>query len=103
MAEAAALSTWPGTFFFVAEVPDTDLIELCQDRARTAGAVRPAARACAGDTGVALHVRRSRDRRIELIREATELAALHADPMLTAVVLNAEFLCLWDRVHARTA
>ena len=31
MAEAAALSTWPGTFLFIAETPDTELIGLCED------------------------------------------------------------------------
>ncbi len=96
MAEAAALSTWPGTFFFVAEVPDTDLIELCQDALELLERsdplrVRVLATLASHSTFAA-----PRDRRIELIREATELAALHADPMLTAVVLNAEFLCLWD-------
>ena len=96
MGEAAMLSTWLGAAFFAAEMPDVELIELCEDALGiipTSDPLRVRVLAT-----LASHLTFAPDRapRAKLIEEATALAAQHADPMLTAAVLHAEFACLWE-------
>jgi class 3 adenylate cyclase len=96
LAEAAALSIWPGSFFFLAEESETELIELCEDAlelldARDPARVRVLAtlashRTFDADTG----------RKTELIAEALSLADQLGDPELSSLALNAEFVCLWE-------
>ncbi|MFN8023417.1 MAG: AAA family ATPase [Acidimicrobiales bacterium] len=95
-AEAAALSTWPGTFFFIAERPDHELIELCEDALELLDRADPLRVRVLASLASHLTFGSDRERRAELIGEALELAALHHDPLLTANVLNAEFVCLWE-------
>jgi class 3 adenylate cyclase len=96
MAEAAALSTWPGTFFFVADNPDASLIELCEDALGLVDADDPMRVKLLATLASHLTFASATERRQALIAEAHELAARHDDASLTAVVLNAEFLCLWE-------
>jgi class 3 adenylate cyclase/tetratricopeptide (TPR) repeat protein len=96
VAEAAALSTWPGTFFFIAEMPDDVLIELCEDALTTTERDDPMRVRVLATLASHITFGDDRERRVALIAEANELAALHDDPHLTAMVLNAEVLCLWE-------
>lgn len=96
MAEAASLSTWPGTFFFVADNPDTSLIELCEDALGLVDDDDPMRVKLLATLASHLTFASATERREELIAEARVLAARHDDASLTAVVLNAEFLCLWE-------
>jgi class 3 adenylate cyclase len=96
MAEAAALSTWPGTFFFVADNPDSALIELCEDALGLIAEDDPMRVKVLATLASHLTFASDTLRRQQLIAEALSLAARHDDPSLTAVVLNAEFLCLWE-------
>ena len=95
-AEAAAMSTWPGTFFFIAERPDLELIELCEDALELLDRHDPLRVRVLASLASHLTFGADRDQRAALIGEALELAHLHHDPLLTANVLNAEFVCLWE-------
>ncbi|MBI5088360.1 MAG: MFS transporter, partial [Actinobacteria bacterium] len=90
-AHAVTMTTWPGTFFHVAENPDPELIALCERalerledddpmRVRVLAALASHATFAFGS-----------DRRGEIIAEAARLAERHDDLALTGVVLNAEF------------
>lgn len=96
IAHAAAMTTWPGAFFFIAENPDHETIELCEDALTRLGADDPmrvrVLAALASQATFAYHA----DHRAALIREALELAERHGDPALTGAVLNSEFVCLWE-------
>ena len=96
MAEAAALSAWPGTFFFIAESPDTELIELCEDALTLLEPSDPLRVRVLATLASHLTFASDAQRRVELIGEATRLAGQHADPQLLAPTLSAEFLCLWE-------
>lgn len=105
LGEAAALSIWPGAFYFNAGLPDDDVIEVCEsalavldtsDPIQARVRVRVLANLASHLTFV------DRERRVAIIAEATELATRLADPALVGVVLNAEFLCMWEpRTHER--
>lgn len=96
MAEAAALSVWPGTFFFIAELPDTELIELCEDALTLLADTDPLRVRVLSTLASHLTFAADVERRVELIEQAGRLAAQHDDPLLFAATLNAEFLCLWE-------
>ncbi len=96
MAEAASLSTWPGTFFFVADNPDASLIELCEDALGLVDADDPMRVKLLATLASHLTFASGTEQREALIAEALELSSRHDDAALTAVVLNAEFLCLWE-------
>lgn len=94
MAEAASLSYWSS--FYVAELPDIELIELCEDAISMLADTDPTrARLLAA---LASHQTFSPNRaqRQQLIEEAHALAAQHRDPTLTATILQAEFASLWE-------
>lgn len=96
LAEAAAMTTWPGAFFFIAENPDWQVIELCESALEVLAdddpiRVRVLAALASNVTFAA-----SAERRMALITEAHALAERHHDPALTGAVLNAEFVCLWE-------
>lgn len=109
LAQAATLTTWPGAFFFVAENPDQEKIELC----------RAALESLSRDDPLRVHVLAALasnltfgsepTERVGLIEEALKLAERHGDPALVGAVLNAEFICLWEpdtldrREHIGTA
>jgi class 3 adenylate cyclase len=104
MAEAAALSIWPGSFFFIAEESETELIELCE-QALELLAPRDPARVRVLAT-LASHRTFDDDpsRKTELIAEALALADELGDPELSSLALNAEFVCLWEpATHSRRA
>lgn len=96
VAEAAALSTWPGTFFFIAEMPEYELIELCEDALTTIAPDDPMRVRVLSTLASHLTFDDDRDHRVALITEANQLVPQHDDPLLAAMVLNAEFLCLWE-------
>lgn len=96
MAEAAALTTWPGTFFHIAEEPDLELVELCEDALTLIAPTDPGRVPVLATLASHLTFASTATRRQELIAEALELAELHDDAGLVARALNAEFLCLWD-------
>ncbi len=96
MGEAAALSTWLGASFFTAELPDVELIELCEDALSLLPATDPLRVRVLATLASHLTFTSEREPRVKLIEEATGLAAQHGDPLLTAAVLYAEFSCLWE-------
>ncbi len=96
MGEAATLSTWLGASFFAAELPDVELIELCEDALSLLPASDPMRVRILATLASHLSFTSEREPRVKLIEEATGLAAQHSDPMLTATVLHAEFACLWE-------
>lgn len=96
MAEAASLSTWLGTTFFVAEMPDAELIELCEDAISMLATTDPMRVRLLATLASHLTFAPTREQRVKLIEEALHLAGEHRDPLLTAEVLNAEFACLWE-------
>jgi len=96
MAEAAAVSTWLGTFFLSAEVPETEFVELCEDALSLLDRTDPMRVRVLATLASHLTFSVSSDQRAALIAEAGDLVTQHHDPLLTAAVLNAEFLCLWE-------
>jgi hypothetical protein len=97
MAEAASMSTWFGTsLFFAAETPDVELIELCEDTLSMLAETDPMRVRILTTLASHLTFDPTRDQRQKLIDEAKDLAVQHDDPLLTADVLHAEFVCLWD-------
>ena len=96
MAEAASLSTWLGTSFFMAEMPDVELIELCEDAIGMLADTDPMRVRILATLASHLTFAPEREPRVKLIEEANDLAVQHGDPLLTAEVLHAEFVCLWE-------
>ncbi|MGE3590620.1 MAG: cyclic nucleotide-binding domain-containing protein, partial [Ilumatobacteraceae bacterium] len=95
-AHAVTMTTWPGTFFHVAENPDPELIELSEralERLRPDDPMRVRVLATLASHATFAF---DADRRAEIIGEAARLAERHGDPALTGAVLNAEFICLWE-------
>lgn len=96
VAHAAAMTTWPGAFFHVADRPDHDLIELCEAAlARLAPddplRVRVLSALASHATFAYTYARRA-----EVIGEAGQLAEQIGDPLLVAAVLNSEFISHWE-------
>ena len=96
LAEAAALTTWPGAFFFIAENPHHEMIDVCEAALATLRADDPMRVRVLATLASNLTFASEPHRRMELIREAHELASAHDDPALTGAVLNAEFICMWE-------
>lgn len=96
LAEAASVSYWQS--FFVAELPDVELIELCEDAISMLADTDPMRVRLLAALAAHLTFSPNREQRVQLIDEANELAAQHLDPLLTASVLRAEFTCLWEPV-----
>lgn len=96
MAYAAAMTTWPGSFFFVAENPDFEMIELCEATLERVGEDDPTRARLLATLATHATFAYEADRREALIAEALELADRHGDPALLGAVLNAEFMCLWE-------
>ncbi|MBK9181114.1 MAG: AAA family ATPase [Acidimicrobiales bacterium] len=97
MAEAASMSTWLGTsLFFIAEMPDTELIELCEDAISMLADDDPMRARILATLASHLTFGSTREPREKLIAEANDLAGRHGDPPLAADVLHAEFVCLWE-------
>ncbi len=95
-AQAAALSIWPGSFFFIAEQPDEQLIALCESTLAIVPADHPLRARVLATLASHLTFDDDRDRRAAIIAEASQLATRRHDPSLDAIVLNAEYLCLWE-------
>jgi len=97
MAEAANLTTWLGTHsFWVAEAPDTEMIELCEHTLAQLPADSPLRVRLLATLASHLTFSPSFDQRVTLIAEANRLAALLGDTQLMVDVLHAEFVCLWE-------
>lgn len=96
LAEAAALTTWPGAFFFIAENPHHEMIDVCEAALATLPADDPMRVRVLATLASNLAFTSGPERRVELIREAHELASVHDDLALTGAVLNAEFICMWE-------
>ena len=96
LAEAAALTTWPGAFFFIAENPHHEMIDVCEAALATLRADDPMRVRVLATLASNLTFASGPERRVELIREAHELASAHDDLALTGAVLNAEFICMWE-------
>ena len=94
LAEAASLSYWMS--FYVAELPDIEMIELCEDAIAMLSETDPMRVRLLAALAAHLTFSPDRDQRVQLIEEANALAAQHHDPLLTARVLHAEFACLWE-------
>lgn len=105
LAEAAAMTTWPGAFFFIAENPDHQMIEVCETALRVLSRDDPMRVRVLATLASNLTFAASPERRREVIAEALELAEMHGEPGLIGVVINAEFVCLWepDTVDRREA
>lgn len=96
LAEAASLATLPGSFYFIAERPDYDMIRLCDNALKTLDQHDPMRARVLANLASHLTFASERERRIDLIEEAKRIATAHADPALIGTVLNAEFISLWD-------
>jgi class 3 adenylate cyclase/tetratricopeptide (TPR) repeat protein len=94
IAEAASLSYWLS--FFVAELPDVELIELCEDAISMLADTDPMRVRLLAALASHLTFSPNREQREQLIEEANRLAAQNRDPLLSARVLHAEFMCLWE-------
>ena len=90
------MATWPGAFFFVADNPDHQVIELCR-RALTRLTDDDPMRVHVLAT-LASHVTYASEpaERVALVDEALHLAERHGDPALRGAVLNAELMCRWE-------
>ena len=97
MAGAASLSTWLGTmYFWTAEMPDTEMIELCEDVLALLPEASPKRVQLLATLASHLSFAPTRDRRVELIAEANRLANEIGDLRLIIDVLHAEHVCLWE-------
>lgn len=96
LAHAAAMTTWPGSFFFVAENPDVEMIDLCEQTLRRLGPEDPMRVRVLATLASHATFAYDRDHLARLIAEAAHLAARHHDPALVGSVLNAEYICLWE-------
>ena len=96
LAEAAALTTWPGAFFHIAENPDHDMIELCRRALAVLESDDPTRVRVLATLASHLTFASEPDERQAIIGEALGLAEQHSDPALVLAVLNAEFICLWE-------
>ncbi len=90
------MTTWPGAFFFIAENPDHDMIGLCERALTRLSADDPLRVRVLATLASHLTFASEPSHRMALIAEALELAHRHRDPALLGVVLNAEFICLWE-------
>ncbi|MGB8858465.1 MAG: AAA family ATPase [Ilumatobacteraceae bacterium] len=94
MAEAAALSYWVS--FYVAEVPDEEMIELCEDALELLPDTHPMRVRLLVALSLHLTFTPDQQQREKIIDEAREIAEQHGDPLLSANVLYAEFVSLWE-------
>ncbi len=95
--QAASLSTELGTsFFYVAELPHTEMIELCEDALEMVPGASSMRVQLLASLASHLTFAPTSDQRAALIDEANMLAAELGDPLLTASVLHAEFVCMWE-------
>lgn len=96
LAEAAAMATWPGAFFFIAENPHHEMIDVCEAALTVLRPDDPMRIRVLATLASNLTFATGPARRMDLIREAHDLAIAHGDPALTGAVLNAEFICMWE-------
>jgi hypothetical protein len=96
VAQAAALSTWPGTFFFIAEDIDNEMVELCENALEALSPNDSVRVRVLATLASHLTFHDDRARRVALIAEARSLADRLGDPLLIAHVLNAEFMSMWE-------
>jgi CRP-like cAMP-binding protein len=96
LAEAAAMTTWPGAFFFIAEHPDHEMIEICEAALAVLPRHDPMRVRVLATLASNLTFADGPERRRAVIAEAHTAALGHGDPALTGAVLNAEFICLWE-------
>jgi class 3 adenylate cyclase len=94
MAEAASLTYW--TSFYVAEVPDQEMIELCEDALDALPDTHPMRVRLLVALSLHLTFTPDQQQREKIIDEAREIAEQHGDPLLSANVLYAEFVSLWE-------
>ncbi len=94
MAEAASLSYWVS--FYVAELPDEEMIELCEDALELLPDTHPMRVRLLVALSLHLTFTPDQEQREKIIDEAREIAEQHGDPLLSANVLYAEFVSLWE-------
>ncbi len=100
MADAALATIFPGGFFTAAGRTEPGLIELCEDAVE--GLDDADARKVRIMATLAAHLTfdPDRQRRVDLVTRALELARANGDPELIGAVLSAEFISLWDPTTA---
>lgn len=94
MAEAASLSYWVS--FYVAEVPDDAMIELCEDALEMLPDTHPMRVRLLVALSLHLTFTPDQKQREKIIDEAREIAEQLGDPLLSANVLYAEFVSMWE-------
>lgn len=96
LAEAAAMTTWPGAFFFIADNPHREMIEVCESALTVLPRNDPMRVRVLATLASNLTFAAGPERRRAVIDEALAQAETHGDPALIGAVLNAEFICLWE-------
>ncbi|MEQ1872527.1 MAG: AAA family ATPase [Ilumatobacteraceae bacterium] len=100
MAEAALATIFPGGFFIAAGRTESGLIELCEDAVEWLDDADPRKVRIIATLAAHLTFDPDRQRRIDLLARALELARANGDPELVGAVLCAEFIALWDPTTA---
>lgn len=99
MALAGSLSSWFDgmiVWFFTAEAQDREVIELCEDALSVIDVSDPMRVRVLAALASHLTFELDTEPRRRLIDEARRLVSGHDDPALSALVLQAEFTCLWN-------
>ena len=100
MADSALATIFPGGFFVVAGVTEPGLVELCEDAIDLLDDTDPRKVRIMATLATHLTFDQQRQRRVDLLSSALELARSNGDPELIGVVLCAEFIALWDPTTA---
>ncbi|CAM9819155.1 unnamed protein product, partial [Phaeothamnion confervicola] len=100
MADAALATIFPGGFFTAAGRTEPGLIELCEDAVEWLDDADPRKVRIMATLAAHLTFDPDRQRRVDLIARALDLARTNGDPELIGAVLSAEFISLWDPTTA---
>lgn len=100
MADSALATIFPGGFFIAAGVIEPGLVELCEDAIDRLDDADPRKVRIMATLAAHLTFDANRQRRVDLLSRALELAKANGDPELLGVVLSAEFISLWDATTA---
>jgi class 3 adenylate cyclase len=100
MADAALATIFPGGFFTAAGRTEPGLIELCEDAVEWLDDADPRKVQIMASLAAHLTFDPDRQRRVDLLAHALELARRNGDPELIGAVLSAEFIALWDPTTA---
>lgn len=100
MADSALATIFPGGFFTRAGATAPGLIELCEDALERLDDSDPRKARIMATLAAHLTFDQHRQRRVDLLARALELARSDGDPELVGAVLCAEFISLWDPTTA---